>query len=88
MVRADDVAGVQVPCVPAGLIVASIVDENGGALGAFEVVQRSLVPVTTTLRSIGAVTALWSTGNSALVVTHHPDARRYVANDLSVSCSR
>jgi hypothetical protein len=88
LVRADDVAGVQVPCVPAGLIVASIVDEDGGALGAFEVVQRSLLPVTPPLRTIGDVTALWSTGGTALVVTHHADAGRYVANELSFSCSR
>ena len=86
--RADDVAGLRMPCFPAGVVVAPTPAGNDGTLRAFEVVRRTLVPAAAPLSVSGDVTALWSIGATALVVTHHPDAGRYVANELSVSCSR
>jgi hypothetical protein len=88
LTRADDVAGLRVPCFPDGVVVASTPAGDSGALSAFEIVRRTLVPVAAPLALSGHVTALWSNGTAALVVTHHPDAGRYVANELSVSCSR
>jgi hypothetical protein len=86
-VGADDVASIGVPCFPAGVIVASTLDGDG-TLTPFEVVGRTLVPVTAPLALTGDVTALWSLGAAALVVTHHPDGGRYVAHELSLTCSR
>jgi hypothetical protein len=85
----DDVISVAAPCASARYVVASTSDRDGDVLTVFQVVRRRLVPAATPLPLAGTVTALWpAPADGATVITRDRDAGRYVAHELTVSCSR
>jgi hypothetical protein len=85
----DDVIAVAAPCASARYAVAAASDRNGDVLTLLQVVRRRLVPAAPPLPLAGAVTALWpAPADGATVITHDRDAGRYVAHELTVSCSR
>ena len=89
-VVADDVVAARIPCAPAQHVLASTSDGEQDTVTLFRVVRRQLTPAATAIVLPGELTALWpaASGDAATVITRDRDAGRYVAHELTISCSR
>ena len=85
---ADDVVSLAIPCAPSQYVLASTPDRDD-ALTLFRVVRRQLSPAATVVLP-GELTALWlsRSADTATVITRDRAAGRYVAHELTASCSR
>jgi hypothetical protein len=87
----SEIAGVRSGCGSGWQVLASgNRDSAKDTLQAFEVPDRDPVAVSQPADFSGAVTALWtdSSGASAVTVAHNPQAGRYEAFRITITCSR
>jgi hypothetical protein len=89
--RGSDLASLRSGC-GAGWQVLTTADGEGRSdtVGAFEVSNRELSPVSEPLEIKGSITAMWTeTGGAGVTaVAYHPEMGRYEAFRLTVTCGR
>jgi hypothetical protein len=89
--RGSDLASLRSGC-GAGWQVLTTADGEGRSdtVGAFEVSNRELSPVSEPLEIKGSITAMWTeTGGAGVTaVAYHPEMGRYEPFRLTVTCGR
>ena len=84
-----EVAALRVPCLTGSVVVASP-DARGDTVTLFQAVVQRLAPAAAPLPLPGELMALWPAASNDVVtaVTRERETGRYVAHELTASCSR
>ncbi|PYV59076.1 MAG: hypothetical protein DMG91_02165 [Acidobacteria bacterium] len=84
----SDIAALRSACGSGWQVVATSTSENDDSIRAFEIVDRSPVPVSEPLAFNGSITALWSDpgGSRAVAVSRSKTTGFYEAYRISIAC--
>jgi len=82
----SDIAGIKTPCGPRILATRPASLAEPDAIQPYELAGGAAHPAGRALEFPGPITALWSAGNSATVVTHDLQTGRYAAYSLAPAC--
>ena len=82
----SDIAGVDARCAGAPMVLATRPGDGPDAVQAFSIVNRAAVAFGQPAELPGSVTALWPSGNSAVVVVRNAGSGKYQAYALTLAC--
>ncbi len=82
----SDIAAVQTPCGPRLLVTRPSALSETDAVQPYRIAGAAPMPAGPPLEFPGPITALWSTGGTAVAVSRDLQTRRYAAYSLSPNC--